>query len=225
MLDKLGPYELNTIMTGDARKLAKAIPDESIDLIFTDPPYSKEYLNLYKWLAAEANRILKTGGSILTLTATPYFDKIFKWFSSQLNYYWLNCYYQPTVTNTGRFWPKQIYIRWKPVTWFSKGERQVDGFIQDGVSGAINDKRFHLWGQDEQWAFYWIDQFSKNNNGIIVFDPFCGGGTIPAVCKTLKQDYLAFEIDPYTADVARQRVNQTQLPLPIKMPEQLTLIG
>jgi len=32
---KLGPYDLNTIVTGDARILAKDIPDESVDIIFT----------------------------------------------------------------------------------------------------------------------------------------------------------------------------------------------
>jgi DNA modification methylase len=39
----LGPYELNTIMTGDARELAKAIPDESVDLLVEDPPYGISY--------------------------------------------------------------------------------------------------------------------------------------------------------------------------------------
>ena len=42
----LGPYDLNTIITGDARELAKAIPDESVDLIFTDPVYDRRGLSL-----------------------------------------------------------------------------------------------------------------------------------------------------------------------------------
>ena len=36
---KLGPYELDTIVTGDARELAAALPDESVDLVLTDPPF------------------------------------------------------------------------------------------------------------------------------------------------------------------------------------------
>ena len=42
---------MNEIITGDARELAKDIPDNSIDLIFTDPPYAKEYIPLYGWLS------------------------------------------------------------------------------------------------------------------------------------------------------------------------------
>ena len=38
-MDKLGNFDLNRIYTGDARILAKGIPDASVDLIFTDPPW------------------------------------------------------------------------------------------------------------------------------------------------------------------------------------------
>lgn len=55
-VDQLGPYLLgpndtpeNGIYTGDARELAKAIPDESVDLIFTDPVYDR--IEDYRWLA------------------------------------------------------------------------------------------------------------------------------------------------------------------------------
>ena len=48
-MDSLGPYLLgpnntpeNGIYTGDAWELARAIPDESVDLIFTDPVYDQD---------------------------------------------------------------------------------------------------------------------------------------------------------------------------------------
>jgi len=56
-----------------------------------------------------------------------------------------------------------------------------------------------------------------------VLDPMVGGGTVPAVCKMLNRRYLAFEIDPDTAELARQRVAQTQPPLPLVIPEQQTM--
>ena len=46
----LGPNDENQgIYTGDARELAEAIPDESVDLIFTDPVYDR--IDDYRWLA------------------------------------------------------------------------------------------------------------------------------------------------------------------------------
>ena len=35
----IGDYELNQIYTGDCRELAAGIPDESADLVLTDPPF------------------------------------------------------------------------------------------------------------------------------------------------------------------------------------------
>ena len=57
----------------------------------------------------------------------------------------------------------------------------------------------------------------------VVYDPFTGGGTVPAVCKMLGRNYVASEIDPDTAERARQRVPLTQPPLFVLQPEQLTL--
>ena len=41
------------------------IPDNSIDLIFTYPPYGAEYLDLYNDLGKFASRVLKDGGSLV----------------------------------------------------------------------------------------------------------------------------------------------------------------
>ena len=58
-------------------------------------------------------------------------------------------------------------------------------------------------------------------SGGIVFDPFSGGGTVPAVCKMLDRNYIAFEIDPATAARARVRVEATQAMHPVFLEEQV----
>ena len=213
----------NQVVTGDARELARALPDESVDLVFTDPPYPREFLPLYGWLAEEAARVLKPGGSCLTIMPQAYADIVLPAMTRHLDYHWLNCMYQPTVTNTARFWPKQIYIHWKPVLWLTKGKRELRRFVDDGVTTSVRDKRFHAWGQNEQWAFYWLDQIGWS--GSVTWDPFCGGGTVPAVCKQLGRQWVAFEIDPETATLARERVRLTPEPLLVldAEPQQLTL--
>ena len=88
-------------------------------------------------------------------------------------------------------------------------------------NGGGQDKRFHKWGQDEGPARYYIDCFTRP--GDLVFDPFMGGGTAAAVCKVIGRRYLGFEIDPVMADVARRRVDETQMPLFRTELEQLAL--
>jgi len=49
--------------------------------------------------------------------------------------------------------------------------------------------------------------------GGVVLDPFCGSGTIPIATVMAGRNYLAFEIDERTAQVARERLRFTQPPL------------
>jgi ParB-like nuclease domain/Conserved hypothetical protein 95 len=63
------------LMHGDFRQLSKTISNESIDLIFTDPPYAAEYIPLYEDLAIIAHRVLKEGSSLVTLQATMQYQK------------------------------------------------------------------------------------------------------------------------------------------------------
>jgi DNA modification methylase len=42
--------------------------------------------------------------------------------------------------------------------------------------------------------------------GDLVVEPFCGGGTIPAACKSTGRRWLASEIDKTTAIIARKRL-------------------
>ena len=69
----IGPYECCSIITGDARELAKEIPNESVDLIFTDPPYEASAIPLYKWVSEAAARVLKPSGILLVYLGHLYF--------------------------------------------------------------------------------------------------------------------------------------------------------
>lgn len=215
-MDKLGNFELNQIYTGDARELARGIPDESVDLIFTDPPYPKEYLPLYGWLAEEAHRILKPGGSLFALFGHYYALDVLDLVRPHLNYQWLMCMYQPTSNNSYRCFPRHVDVYWKPIMWFTKGIYRGP-FLADGINTTVPDKRYHHWGQGVRWVSSFVERMPKD---LVILDPFTGGGTVPAVCKMLHRNYLAFEISPTTAELARQRVANTQPPLPFIQAQQ-----
>jgi len=76
---KLGELELNKTHLGDCMQLTKKLPDESIDLVVTSPPYAdtlsygksvdifnpEEYVNWFLELFIEAKRFLKPTGSFI----------------------------------------------------------------------------------------------------------------------------------------------------------------
>lgn len=213
----LGPYTLNTIYTGDARELSKAIPDESVDLIFTDPVYDR--IDDYRWLAETSERILRCGGSVVAQVGTHFrYDAETAMRGSGLN----PCPLLSEVLNGGlqQNWKHRSIIGWKPYIWMSRGKPDVHWPI-DRWGGGKQSKTYHGWGDDIGAFTEWIRRMSIP--GAIVFDPFTGGGTVPAVCKMLGRHYLAFEIDPDTAETARERVRNTQPPLIVPQAEQIEI--
>ena len=207
----------NQIVTGDARELAKRIPDESIDLIFTDPVYDR--IEDYEWLAETAARVLINGGMLLAQI-------------DQKNRFAAECSMRPFLNPLpliAEVYPfaksytgfSNIMSGWKPYIWLFKGEKRRGKFAVDRHHGGGVDKRFHKWGDSAKFFVNYTNALS--DIGDALFDPFVGSGTVPAVCKILGRNYIAFEIDPETADLARGRVLNTQPPLFVPEPEQLEL--
>jgi len=91
----IGPYPCCSIITGDAKELAPAIPDESVDLIFTDPPYPHEFLPLYSLLSSVANRVLKDGKLSLAYAGKTALPEVIKRLDESLCYYWLFDIHEP----------------------------------------------------------------------------------------------------------------------------------
>lgn len=209
---------LNQIITGDARELAKRIPDESVDLIFTDPPYPKEYDSVFYDMGEYAPRILKPGGSVITLCGHYQLPLVIDAMKS-LDFHWIG-WVESAQKST--LFGYRIVCGGKPLVWFSKGKVKIDyGFYWDTKKPDGADKTYHEWGQPIGYVLKDIELLTRE--GSIILDPFCGGGTVPAVCKMLGRQYIAFEIDPETAERARERVRNTQPPLFVLQPEQMTL--
>ncbi len=47
---------------------------------------------------------------------------------------------------------------------------------------------------------------ASSQQGDVVFDPFCGSGTVPVVCKRLGRNFIACDINPKFVELARLRL-------------------
>ena len=199
---------MNEIITGDARILSSSIPDESIDLIFTDPPYIKECIELYAWLSEEAARVLKPGGFCLAYVGTYWKYKVAQDLGKHLTFFW--DFISINQGNRPVMWQRHVLAGYKSILVFTKGNPVMPrGNILDVWVGGGQDKRYHTWGQDESTARYYIQWLARDPQSVI-WDPFVGGGTTAAVCKQIGRNYIAFEIDPLTAEIARKRLDMVQ---------------
>lgn len=181
-----------SLQIGDVRSLPLAAG--SVDLIYTDPPYLKEYLPLYGALAREAKRVLKPGGFVFAMCGGMYLNQIFRMFDDAgLDYFWEFHHFQ---NNDAPFiWPRRVVAKTKSVIAYSNGPGlpRVSGVQSrfDATGGAM--KLYHHWGQDVGSARYYIDYFSRP--GDLVVDPFVGGGSYAVACKLLGRRFIGFDVD------------------------------
>lgn len=223
MSDHLGPYLLGPndenqgIYTGDARELAKAIPDESVDLIFTDPVYQN--IDDYRWLAETAARVLKLDSWALIYYGIGYLPETTAALSRYLDYEWHHVNYMPTLNARGAY---RTFSNYRGLLRYMKGRavpiRDARDLLIDGFDSKNNG---HGWAKNLDVVANWLQAYAGDT--AIILDPFTGGGTVPAVCKMLSRRWLAFEIDPETAERARERVRMTQPPLFVPEPEQMEM--
>lgn len=216
-MTEIPPEYINQIVTGDARELAKRLPDESVDLILCDPVYWNH--SDYQWVARVATRILKPGGNLIMQCGNPDLPIVLiESALSGLMYQRVLCERFPIATQAYR--ESKCFVGWKPYVWFSRGERS-GGWVFDAMNGGGSLKTDHEWQDSIKFFVELINRITAN--GGIIADFFTGSGTVPAVCKMLSRNYIAFEIDPDTAERARERVRNTQPPLFVLQPEQAVM--
>jgi len=208
----------NQIVTGDARILAERIPDESVDLIFTDPVYQN--IDDYRWLAETAARVLKPSGDILVYLATYHLASVLEAMTKHLDYRWFLS--GKKMSGGTLIWSYRLFTHVIPVLWLTKGKpRKGPLRIDFRWMRPEGRKVNHGWSKGTLDAKYWIDHFSLSTD--ITWDPFCGGGTILEACVMLGRQYVASEINPESASLARERIANAQPPLFTPGLEQLPL--
>ena len=100
---------------------------------------------------------------------------------------------------------RHLQNKWKPIVAFGRLPIPLPPeWLGDFLEGGGRDKRFHTWGQPESEARYLVTRLTEP--GDIVVDPFCGGGTVPAVCQVSGRKWLATENNKETVAIARKRV-------------------
>lgn len=178
------------------------VEPDSADLIFTDPPYPREFLPLWSDLGALAAKALKPGALLLAYTGQMFLPEVMQRLGEHLDYWW--CY---AVVHNGAFFQlkvRQTQVGWKPVLAYRKPGGGNLPWTNDIVDSGAREKGDHEWQQSQAEAEYWIGKLTKP--GDLVMDPFLGGGTTAAACKSLGRSFLGCDIDAAHVATSRQRV-------------------
>ena len=193
---------------GDFREVCrKHILNNSINLIFTDPPYSRQHLQLYQSLGIEAFRMLKEGGSLVMYAPNYALPEIFDYMKNSGLKYRL----QIVVIHTGslaRMFSNTVIVTYKPLLWYFKtpGPKILE-FIKDSVESKPPDKSLHPWAQSTVEAEYVISKLTIPND--VVLDCTMGTGTTAIAALKLKRNFVGIELNEDTLAIARHNISQT----------------
>jgi site-specific DNA-methyltransferase (adenine-specific) len=193
-------YQLYCCDIKDAHEKIKA---NSIDWIITDPPYSKECLELIKPLGEFSKYALKEGGSLVCMIGQSYLPDIYSILSEFLIYNWTCCYLMPG--DAVSIWPRKVTTGWKPLLWFVKGKYQKDS-IYDISRIQAKDKDHHPWGQSESGMADIVERFTVP--GDIICDPFLGAGTTGIVVLKTNRFFIGMDNDFEAINKTKERIGK-----------------
>lgn len=191
------------LLCGDFREKGIQIPDESISLILTDPPYGKEYLTLWEPLGALSERVLKHGGFLIAYAGQDNLPQKLIGLSQHLNYYWTDAFLF-TEQNVEHY--VHVFNWWKPVVIFFKPPVDIEGYgyIGDLIRGAGPEKDLHPWQQSEEQVSRLIDYFCLADG--IVLDPMAGSGTTLAAALKLGRSCIGIDVDAKSIELMKRRL-------------------
>lgn len=224
---------MNKLYNDDCLNIIKSIPDNSIDLIATDPPYrttsrgnagnsggmlqkkinkqgivfDNNNCDVKIWMP-EIYRILKDGSHCYIMTNHVNLIEYLN-VATQCGFHFIK----------SLIWDKQNKImgqyymsQFEYILFFRKGKGVKINHC--GTSDILsvpnkklkdeNNKNLHDTEKPVELMKILIDNSSKEND--LVMDPFMGIGATGVAAKELNRDFIGIEIDPKYFNVAKQRI-------------------
>ena len=205
---------------GDCFDIMKEIPSGSVDMIFTDPPYTRDanVSRTYSLLGFEAARLLKPGAFLYAYCGAEFLIEGLNGLSHGLSWFWIfNVRHRQA---TPRLWYKRLIVSSKPVLVFTNGEpdpRRLNWEATDSAMGSVA-KDHHAWGQHPGLARRSIN--ARTEPGELVLDPFSGGGSFLRAAKDCGRRSIGIETELKSCQMIVENMAQEVLSIPMLRTEQ-----
>ena len=207
---------LNKIICGDCLEVLKGLPDNSIDLVLTDPPYG---INADKGVggfgSSKTDRHYKDDWDKQT-PDKKYFDEMLRVSKNAIIF-------------GGNFFTDKLPVNGHWIVWDKKGDIAFDNpfgdcelawtnidkksvkkytAIQQGFVTEEKD-RYHPTQKPLHLFKKILEDYSEE--GMMILDPFLGSGTTAVACKQLKRNYIGIELSEEYCSIAKKRLEQDVL--------------
>jgi len=215
---------VNSIYNGDCLELMKKIPNESIDMILTDPPYgigfrSGHRKNKYDTIKNDDNLDWLDG----------FVDETYRVAKNNTAHYIFCSFHNIDVFKTAfqkKFIVKNILVwvknnttagdlkgnfasRTEFILFLQKGKRYINGKRSDNVlKYKRTNNKLHPTEKPVPLLKHLIEKFSNTND--IVLDPFAGSGSTLVAAKEMNRRFIGIEIDKKYFETAKNRLESAK---------------
>lgn len=217
------------IKQGDCVKLLKKIPDASVDLVVTSPPYDgiREYKKRMNWdyfrnIASDLYRVVKDGGTVVWIVSDTPDDKGSS-FRQALSFV-ADGFLIHDVMIHKRAFPLKSKIRYRQAFEYmfilTKGKPSTINLIQDqpGKKKSQKECRDNIWtyttGNEIMLSHLAafplalaVDHISSwSKEGDVVLDPFLRSGTTGVASMIMGRRFIGFEKEKKYLTLAEKRL-------------------
>lgn len=221
--------ETNKIYCSDCLDIMRDMPDDSVDLCLTDPPYGinfgseKESMSaglrkdgsqrVYnKWSNPTPKKYSNWDDTKPTIDV---FNEIFRISKKQI--IWGGNYFELPISGGWLIWDKQVVMPTLSkceLAWTSfMGHTEIKRYLWAGFRKEKPEERYHTTQKPFElmaWCLSFVDETD------LIFDPFCGSGTTCVAAKRLGRDYIGIDISEEYCKIARDRLAAEEAGLTVK---------
>ena len=215
---------INKVHCADCLGFMKTLPDNSVDLVLTDPPYGIDigkmsFTNSIIGGVAKRNNYKGISDWDKFTPSKEYFDEMIRISKKQVIFG--GNYFADKLPPSGQWvvWDKRVEDKYSndfadcELAWTSENKpSRIIRFLWSGMmQGDMKNKevRFHPTQKPLFVIKKIIDMFSEENDTIL--DPFLGSGTTAIACKNLHRNFIGIEISEKYCKIARDRLRQQTL--------------
>ena len=212
------------LYNGDCLELMKNIPDGSVDLVLTAPPYGMDFQSHFR-----KEMYSKIGNDKVLDWLEKYVDECFRILKDNTAVYFFCSWHNVDIfkqTIEKKFKIKNILIweknntsmgdlkgsyapKYEMIIFAHKGRKLLNGFrYADVIKANRTGNKLHPTEKPVDLLELFIKNSSDENE--TVFDGFMGSGSCGVACINTNRNFIGIELDKGYFDIAEKRINEAQ---------------
>ncbi len=203
------------LLEGECLEVMKKLPDESIDLVLTDPPYGvrkKEFWDSKRIFLERVNKWISscyklTRNTVIWFSSDKRLPYILK--ENEKKFHRILVWNKPIGSQFSGAMHTNIWYSVEFILVFTKKIRKTNKKKRYGYScfnyRTVPEKKYNHPTTKPLELIEDLIYFYSDEEDLIL-DPFLGSGTTAVACERLNRRWIGIEINPEYCKIARERI-------------------